>query len=168
MRLAAIVALSKNRVIGKDNKLPWHLPADLRYFKQVTLNKTIVMGRKTYESIGRPLPLRNNIVITRDPHFDAPGCLVFNSIEEVLAAIAAEDEVMVIGGAHLYQQLLPRMDRLYLTLIHEDIEGDVFFPELNQEEWIEVSRVDHDADEKNPHRFSFVVKDRLASREESK
>lgn len=164
MRLAAIVAMSENRVIGKDNKLPWHLPADLKYFKKITLNKTILMGRRTYESIGRPLPQRKNIIVTRDKNFAAAGCLVFHSIDAALASAAAEEEVIVIGGAVLFQQLLPRFDRLYLTLIHAAVEGDAFFPEVDMNEWAETSRAEQRADEQNAFDLSFLVLDKPASK----
>ncbi|MHB1946920.1 MAG: type 3 dihydrofolate reductase [Gammaproteobacteria bacterium] len=157
MRIAAIVAMSENRVIGKDNQLPWHLPADLAHFKEVTTGKSIIMGRKTYESIGRPLPNRNNIVVSSDTRFQAPGCLVVNSIDAALSHAHEQNEVFVIGGAHLYQQMLPRVQRLYLTIIHQEFVGDAFFPELDPCEWLEEARVDHIADSRNPYAFSFVT-----------
>lgn len=157
MRIAAIVAMSENRVIGKDNKLPWHLPADLAHFKAVTTGKSIIMGRKTYESIGRPLPNRKNIVVSRDSQFQAPGCVVVNSLDAALCHADEQNEMFVIGGAHLYEQLLPRVQRLYLTIIHQEFVGDAFFPELNMHEWVEESRVDYPADTRNPYPFSFVI-----------
>lgn len=160
MRIAAIAAMSENRVIGKDNGLPWNLPADLKYFKQITDGKPILMGRKTFESIGRPLPNRYNIVVTRNAGFAAPGCLVVNSIDTALAAVAEEEEVVVIGGALLYQQMLPRLQRLYLTIVHQEFEGDAFFPEIDLSEWQEVSRSEREADELNVYRCSFLVLDR--------
>ncbi len=161
MFLSAIVAMSENRVIGKDNRLPWHLPADLIYFKKTTINKPILMGRKTYESIGRPLPQRKNIIITRDQNFIAPGCQVFNSIDVALASLAEQEEVLIIGGATLYQQMLPRMQRIYLTIIHQQFEGDAFFPEFNMQEWREIERSDHEPDEKNKYPYSFTILDRI-------
>lgn len=163
MRVAAIVAMANNNVIGKDNTLPWHLPADLRHFKNVTMGKPILMGRKTFESIGRPLPGRTNIVVTRDTGFTAEGCLVVNSIDTALASVAEQEEVFVIGGALLYQQMLPRVERLYLTEIHHQFDGDTFFPELDLDEWKEVERVDHLADGENGYAYSFVVLDRHPS-----
>lgn len=161
MRIAAIVAMSENYVIGHNNQLPWHLPADLRHFKNVTTGKPILMGRKTYESIGRPLPNRYNIVVTRDANFEAPGCLVVNSIETGLAAVAEQDEVYVIGGALLYQQMLPRIQRLYVTIIHHEFMGDTYFPAISPNDWREVERIDHKADEQNLYPYSFVVMDRI-------
>lgn len=160
MRLSAIFAMSENRVIGKDNRLPWHMPADLKHFKEVTIGKPVVMGRKTFESIGRPLPNRHNIVITRDAHFQAPGCLVTTSIDTALASVSEEKEVFLIGGALLFQQLLPRVQRLYLTVIHHQFEGDTFLPELDMNEWREVERIDHQKDEANPYNYSFFVYDK--------
>jgi dihydrofolate reductase len=160
MRISAICAMSENRVIGNQNKLPWHLPADLQHFKKVTLGKPILLGRKTYESIGRPLPDRCNVVITRDMQFQAPGCLVVNSIEHALKAVAYSDEVFIIGGALLYHQTLAMTQRLYLTLIHQDFEGDTFFPDISLQEWAETERIHHEADDKNPYAYSFIVLDK--------
>ncbi len=157
MRLSAICAMGKNRVIGNKNQLPWHLPADLRHFKSITTGKPIILGRKTYESIGRALPDRLNVVITRDVHFKAPGCIVVNSIETALSAVSFSDDVFVIGGAVLYQQLLAKIERLYLTIIDENFVGDAFFPELNMSEWIEIERENCSADEQNKFDFCFVV-----------
>lgn len=140
--LALIVAQSRNRVIGIDNTLPWHLPEDLKYFKATTMDKPIIMGRKTYDSIGRPLPGRTNIVVTRQTDWSAPGVKVASTLEEAVALASAEqpEEVMVIGGAQIYELMLPAADRIYLTQVDTDIEGDAFFPELPQDEWQEVSR----------------------------
>lgn len=161
MRLSAIVAMSENRVIGKDNQLPWHLPADLKHFKEVTLGKPILMGRKTFESIGHALPGRPNFVITRDANYIAPGCTVMHSVDAALAAISENEESFVIGGSVLFQQLLPRVQRLYLTIIHDVFEGDIFFPEIIMKEWHEVERIDHTANEKNKYDFSFIILDRI-------
>jgi dihydrofolate reductase len=160
MRISAIFAMSENRVIGKDNQLPWHLPADLRHFKEITMGKPILLGRKTYESIGRPLPGRCNIVMTRDTQFQAPGCLTVHCIEMALSAAGYSDEIMVIGGAVLYHHLLPRTQRLYMTVIHHEFEGDTYFPTLNMSEWEETSHVNHDADEDNKYSYSFITLDR--------
>lgn len=160
MKISIVVAMADNRVIGHENRLPWHLPADLKHFKQITMGKPILMGRKTFESIGRPLPGRTNIVITRDESYTAEGCVVVHSIEAALKA-ADSEEVMVIGGAEFYQQALPHADTLYLTLVEGEFEGDTFFPELDDEEWREVERSGFDADEKNPHAYSFVRLDRV-------
>ena len=159
--ISAIVAMAENRVIGAQNRLPWHLPADLAHFKSITTGHPILMGRKTYESIGKPLPNRTNIILTRDPHYRADGCLVVSSIDDALAqATSNQQEIFIIGGAEIYQQLLPRIQRLYITLVHEIFDGDVFFPELNMNEWKEVAHEAHTADEKNVYPFSFLVYER--------
>jgi dihydrofolate reductase len=161
MKIAIVVAMAANRVIGRDNRLPWRLPADLRHFKRVTVGKPILMGRKTYESIGHPLPERTNIVVTRDHAYAAPGCVVVHSIESALKAAGDHAEVMVIGGTDFYWQLLPKADRIYLTLVHEEFEGDALFPELDVSEWREVERTDCEPDEKNPWPYSFIRLERV-------
>ena len=161
MKMSIVVAMAANGVIGRDNQLPWHLPADLKHFKQTTMGKPILMGRKTWESIGRPLPGRTNIVITRDSSYSAAGCEVVNSIGAAIAAAGEQDEVMVIGGAELYRQVLSDTDTIYLTRIHEVFDGDTCFPELRNTEWHQVERVDHEADEKNSHDYSFIRLDRV-------
>ena len=161
MKLSIIVAMAANGVIGRDNELPWHLPADLQHFKQITMGKPILMGRKTFESIGRPLPGRSNIVITRDGSYTAGGCEVVTSIQAALEAASGHDEVMVIGGAELYRQVLPEVETIYLTRIHEPFDGDTRFPEIRNTEWHQVERTDHEADEKNPHDYSFIRLDRV-------
>ena len=135
MKLSLIVAVSDNRVIGKDNRMPWHLSADLKRFKAITWGKPILMGRKTYESIGRPLPGRKNIVLTSDPNYQANGCAVAHSKAEAIELAGDVDELMVIGGTSLYESFLPEANRLYLTLIERDYEGDAFFPEFSLEDW---------------------------------
>ena len=157
MRISLIVALARNRVIGRDNQLPWRLSADLQHFKGLTMGKPIVMGRKTYESIGRPLPGRTNIVVTRDSSFSAEGCRVVHSIDEALVAAGGADEVMIMGGENLYSQLLPRADRLYLTEVQAEVSGDAWFPEFDQTQWQELERESHRADEKNEFDYDFVV-----------
>ena len=133
--LALIAALAHNRVIGRDNRLPWHLPADLRFFKRTTMGKPLLMGRRTWESIGRPLPGRRMIVLSRDPGYQAPGCTVARSLDEAVEIAGTVPEIMVIGGATLYQQTLPRAERLYLTLVEADVPGDAWFPEWDQRDW---------------------------------
>lgn len=166
MNLAIIVAQAKNRVIGINNKLPWHLPEDLRYFKQVTMGKPIIMGRNTYESIGRPLPGRTNIVISRQPDYSPAGVKVVASLElaielaESIALIDGAQEAMVIGGAQIYAQALDRADRLYLTEVDAEIEGDAWFPEFSRDKWAEVGREDFQAEGPNPYNYSFIVLDR--------
>ncbi len=154
--LSLIVAMDNNRLIGNKNELPWHLPADLAFFKRTTMGKPIVMGRKTFESIGKPLPGRRNIVITRDPNFSAAGCEVADSIEAALSLTGGDDEVMLIGGASLYQQTLDLATQLYITRIHHSFEGDTWFPEINLGEWIEEYREDFAADHANQYAYSFI------------
>lgn len=161
MHLSAICAMSENRVIGCQNQLPWRLPADLKHFKKITIGHPIILGRKTYESIGRALPDRCNVVITRDVDFKAPGCVVVNSIETALLAVGYSEEAFVIGGALLYQQLLPKVNRLYLTEIHQVFEGDAYFPALDMSEWRLISQEDHAADGENPYPYSFITLDRI-------
>ncbi|HVY54116.1 MAG TPA: type 3 dihydrofolate reductase [Gammaproteobacteria bacterium] len=161
MRISAIVAMSENRVIGKNNQLPWHLPADLKHFKAVTMGKPILMGRKTYESIGRLLPGRQNIIITRNPGFHVEGATIVHSIAEGLQAAGMVEEVMVIGGAELFREMLPLCYRLYLTIIHTQIEGDSFFPELSPD-WVEVANEFHAADQDNPFAYRFLILDKKA------
>ena len=161
MLLSAVVAMASNRVMGDCNRLPWPLPADLRRFKQITLGKPIIMGRKTFQSIGRPLPDRLNIIVTRDSQFNAPGCVVVFSPMAALEQAKKYEEVCVIGGSELYQQCLPYVERIYLTLIHHTFEGDTFFPELNQQEWRECSREDCLPDASNKYAYSFIVLERV-------
>lgn len=161
MIISLISAMGRNRVIGINNTLPWRLPADLKHFKQITLGKPVLMGRKTYESIGKPLPGRTNIIISRDSDYQVPGCIVVHSIDAALAA-ADHNEVMVIGGAALYEQMLPRADRLYLTLIDEDFKGDAWFPEINYAQWQERERFDHAPDVANAYHYSFLMLQRMS------
>jgi len=158
--LSIVVAMDRNRLIGRGNTLPWRLPADLKHFKAVTMGKPIVMGRRTYESIGRPLPGRTNIVVSRDPRYAAPGCTVVPSIDAALAAADGAPEIMLIGGAQLYAELLPRARRIYLTRIDAAFEGDTWFPELAPGGWREVERSDHAPDGQNPYPFSFILLER--------
>lgn len=160
MRLSLIVALASNGVIGRNNQLPWRLSADLKHFKALTMGKALIMGRRTFESIGRPLPGRTNIVVTRDRAFQAPGCIVVHDVDQALHTAAHQEEVMAMGGANLYRQLLPRADRLYLTEVKAEVAGDTWFPELNPAEWAETERVSHRADDKNEYDYDFVILDR--------
>ena len=166
MKISIVVAMAANRVIGRDNRLPWHLPADLKHFRETTMGKPILMGRKTWESIGRPLPGRTSIVISRDTDYAAPGCVVVHSIEAALQAAGAQDEVMVIGGAELYRQVLARAGSIYLTLVHHDFEGDARFPRLDEAEWEEVGRVDCKADDANPYDYSFIRLGRASAQDD--
>ncbi|QSR42330.1 type 3 dihydrofolate reductase [Aeromonas dhakensis] len=157
MMISMIAAMAHDRVIGLDNQMPWHLPADLAHFKRVTLGKPVLMGRKTFESIGRPLPGRRNLVISRNPDYRADGVEVIDSVDAALALLAGSDvtELMVIGGGHLYGQLLPRADRLYLTRIDLAVEGDTRFPAFDEGGWSCIERESHQPDEKNPHPYCF-------------
>ncbi len=164
--LSLIAAVAQNGVIGRDNALPWRLPGDLGYFKRVTMGKPIVMGRKTFASIGRPLPGRSNIVVSRDPGFRAPGCRTVASLQaalELASELAGEGagEVLVIGGSQVYAATLPSAQRLYLTEVHAQIEGDAFFPPVDWSQWREVSREQHAAEAPNPYAYSFVVYERV-------
>lgn len=163
MKISLIAALAENRVIGRDNMLPWRLPSDLQYFKAVTLGKPVIMGRKTWESLGRPLPGRTNIVITRRPGYAPAGARVVWSFDDALelaaqvARLDGVDECLVIGGAEIYALALPRCDRLYLTEVHATVEGDAFFPAFNHAQWREARRERFVASAANPYDYSFVV-----------
>lgn len=159
MRIALIAALSTNRVIGKDNDLPWHLPDDFRHFKATTRGHHVIMGRATWESQGKPLPRRVNLVLSSRPAFEAPGARVIRSLAEglELARAAGDDEAFVIGGTRLFAEALPLADRLYLTFVHADIEGDTYFPEFDGADWRELERVEHEADARHAHAFSIVT-----------
>lgn len=156
--LSMIVAMAQNRMIGKDNKMPWHLPDDLKYFKSKTLNKPVVMGRKTFESIGsKPLPNRPNLIISRNPNFKPDGAQVFNSVEAALACLKDYPEVMIMGGAQIYAQWIDRVDQLYITEVKASPEGDAFFPPIDHQAWYEDSREPHLADDRHAFAFDFVV-----------
>lgn len=156
--LSMIVAMGENRMIGKNNQMPWHLPDDLKYFKAQTLNKPVVMGRKTFESIGaRPLPQRPNLVISRNPDFKAEGVQVFGSVDAALAALQDYPEIIIMGGGQIYAQWIDQVDQLYITEVKASPEGDTFFPPIDQQAWLEVSRHTHPADERHAFAFDFVV-----------
>ncbi len=157
--LSAIVAATENNVIGKSGGMPWYLPAELARFKEITMGHPIIMGRKTHENIGRTLPGRTNIVISRNPNYKAAeGCVVVDSIDKALShkEVEAASEVFVIGGANIYDQVMPRLDRIYLTRVHTKLEGDKFF-KFKESDWQEVSRQPHPADQKNKYAFDFIV-----------
>jgi dihydrofolate reductase len=162
MKISLIVALGKNNEIGKNNRMLCHLPADLKHFKEITSGHTVMMGRKTFESLPKgPLPNRKNIVISRTKDLKIDGATVYDSLDRALLKLPDEDEVFIIGGAQIYQQTLPVADKLYLTKIQADFpEADTFFPPINYAEWRETSRETHLADEKNPYSFSFVEYER--------
>jgi dihydrofolate reductase len=175
MRFSALVAMAKNRVIGKNNRLPWHLPPDLKHFKALTMGHRIIMGRKTYESIGKPLSGRTSIIVTSQTEYKVPGAIVVNSIAEALRASqddkqnhdkyakTEDSESFVIGGAEIFRQILPLCDRLYITEIQRDFDGNVLFPEFSQEEWSETSREKYCWDD-NGLEYHFVVYDRKTSK----
>jgi len=157
MILSLIAAMDNNRLIGKDNDLPWHLPADLQHFKSVTMSKPILMGRKTYDSIGRPLPGRLNIVLTRSSDVQIQGVTVVNSVEDAMKAAQDVEEVMVIGGSSIYELVLPEVDRMYLSFVDGEFEGDAWFPEFDKTEWEVIDEKAQAADEKNAHACRFVT-----------
>lgn len=161
MTLAIIVAMDEQRLIGKDNDLPWKISADLQYFRRTTMGKPIIMGRNTHESIGRPLPGRQNIVISSQQNYKAEGCDVVHSIDDALALCRDAEQVMVMGGASLYQQILPLADFLYLTRVHASLDGDTWFPEWSEQDWQLISSEDHQADESNEFDYSFQLYQRI-------
>lgn len=173
-RISLIVALSRRAdkddasggtenycVLGYENQIPWHQPGDLRHFKTLTLGKPVIMGRKTFESIGNALPQRKNIVVTRDSHWRKEGCEIAHSIEEAINLAGAVEEIMIIGGGKIYEQTLPFAYRLYLTLIHHDFKGDAFFPPWDRNEWEIIQQEKFSADEKNDFDYSFVTLERI-------
>ena len=155
-QLSLIVAMDENRLIGSNNDLPWHLPADLAFFKRTTMGKPIIMGRRTFESIGRALPGRRNIVVTRDPEFSAEDCEIVNGIDAALELCEDEAEVMLIGGASLYRQAIERATRLYITRIRHSFTGDTWFPEFDEGEWKVENQEDFEPDQSNPYAYSFI------------
>jgi dihydrofolate reductase len=158
--VSIIAALAENRVIGADNALPWRLPEDLRHFRRLTTGHAVIMGRRNYESIGKPLPQRRNIVVSRNPGYVAPGCVVVPSLEAAFAAAGDDPEVFVIGGGEIYRQALARADRMYLTLVHATVAGDVRFPSYDARDWQERAREFHPPDERHAWGFSFVTLER--------
>jgi dihydrofolate reductase len=159
MIVSFVVAADENNLIGKDNQLPWHLPADLKYFKNLTTGHCIVMGRKTFDSLGRLLPNRTHVVITRQENYQPEGVIVVSSIEDAINSCAAkgEEEIFIIGGAEIFKQALSKADRLYLTRIHHSFEGDTWLPEFNPDQWKEKAKIDHLPDEKNAYAYSFIT-----------
>jgi dihydrofolate reductase len=158
--ISLIVAMAKNRVIGADGRIPWHLPNELRLFKSLTMGHHIVMGRKTYESIDRLLPGRTTVIVTHQRDYTVPGAIVAHSIDEALAACAGDEEIFVIGGADLFRETLPRADRLYLTIVDAEPEGDTFMPEIDMSAWRETSSQSLAPDEKHAHAYRLAVYDR--------
>lgn len=159
-----VVAVARNGVIGRDNELPWKLPKDLAYFKRVTLGHPVVMGRRTWESIGRALPGRHNIVVTRNPSLDAPGATVVTSLADAWEAAGDAEEVSIIGGTSIFRETLPVADRIHLTEVEADVEGDTFFPPFDRSEWVEHEVERHPADERHEYPFRIVLLTRRAAR----
>ena len=163
MNISCVVAVANNNVIGKDNDIPWYLPADLKHFKKTTLDHHILMGRNCYESIGRPLPKRTNVIITRDPYFIASNCLIAHSIDEALeiAYDNGEKDAMIIGGGTIYKQTQDLWDTLYITEVDLNVDGDIFFPQIKLDEWNLISTESHEPDEKNEHPYVFKKYERI-------
>ena len=155
MKISVIAAMSENRVIGRDGALPWHLPTDLARFKSITTGHTVIMGRKTFESVGRPLPQRRTIVITRNNDYQAAGVFIAHSLDEALDHAAREDEIFILGGEAVYRIALPRADRLYLTIVHATIQGDTHFPPFEPDQWKLVEDDRHEADDRHAYAFTF-------------
>lgn len=156
MIISLVAAASDNNVIGKNGALPWRMPADMKFFKNLTMGHTIIMGRKTYESMGRPLPGRKNIVITRNKNFKAEGCTVLSSLNEAFDMFTEEKEVFIIGGAEIYKAAMPLADKIYLTRVHCMVEGDAHFVQLPEKEWVEAEHSNYPSDDKNPYSYSFI------------
>jgi len=157
-----MAAIAANNALGKDNQLIWYLPADLKRFKKTTLNHAVIMGRKTYESLGKPLPNRTNILITRDKNYKAEGCVVVNSLKKALKIAEEVDEnPFILGGAEIYKQAMPFTDKLDITFVHHQFDADVFFPEIDKTIWKETSRENFKADENNKYDYSFVTFERI-------
>jgi dihydrofolate reductase len=159
--ITIIAAIAEQNALGKDNQLIWHLPADLKRFKQVTSNHHVIMGRKTYESLGKPLPNRTNIIITRNGNFKAEGCIIVNSLLQAIEAAKKDKNPFILGGAEIYKQSIEIADKLDLTFVHHQFEADVFFPEIDKTIWKETSRENYKADDKNKFDFSFVEFERI-------
>ncbi len=159
--ITIIAAIAENNALGKDNQLIWHLPADLKRFKKVTLNHHIIMGRKTFESLGKPLPNRTTIIITRDPYYSAENCIITHSLEEAIDAAKEDENPFILGGADIYGQAIEIADRLDLTFVHHPFEADVFFPKIDRSLWKETLRNDFKADDKNSYDYSFVIFERI-------
>tara|TARA_B100001765_G_scaffold191474_1_gene138784 strand:- start:130 stop:615 length:486 start_codon:yes stop_codon:yes gene_type:complete len=160
MQLSIIVAMDRNRVIGRGGALPWHISSDLKNFKKITMGKPILMGRKTHDSIGKPLPGRENIILTNNKKYSAEGCTVKNTLDEVYSYCEEQLEVVVMGGAILYSQTLDKAEKLYITEVNASVNGDTFFPEYKSSQWREISRESFNADENNEFDYSFTVLER--------
>jgi dihydrofolate reductase len=159
--ISFVVAYDRKRAIGKDNRLPWRLPDDMKHVRDVTMGKPLIMGRRTWDSIGRPLPGRTSIVLTRDRAFRCDGCLVARTADEALRLAGAVPEVIVFGGAGVFEEYLPLADRIYLTEVEAEADADTFFPKIDPSQWREVERARHPADERHAHAFSWVTLERV-------
>ncbi len=160
MVISIIAAMDRNHLIGDNNQLPWHLPADFAHFKSVTMGKPIIMGRKTYESIGKPLPGRTNIVLSRNPDLQFEGVECVSSFEDAVALVADSAELLVIGGSTIYQMLLPQVDRMYITYVDGEFKGDAWFPDFDESQWVEKEVLVRESDEKNLYNCRFVTLER--------
>lgn len=154
--ITIIAAVAENNALGKDNGLIWHLPADLKRFKKITEGHYVIMGRKTFESLGKPLPNRTTIIITRNPNYAAEGCIIVNSLKEAIIKASPDENPFILGGAEIYKQAIAIADILDLTIVHHNFEADAFFPEIDPSIWKEIERENFKADEKNAYDFSFV------------
>jgi len=159
--ISFVVAYDRRRAIGKDNRLPWRLPDDMKHVRAVTIGKPLIMGRRTWDSIGRPLPGRTSIVLTRDAGFRCEGCLIARTPDEALKLAGEAPEIIVFGGARVFEDFLPLTDRIYLTEVETEADADTYFPQLDPSEWREVERTRHLADERHAHAFSHVILDRV-------
>ena len=157
MIISFVVAMSKNRVIGKDNSIPWNMPADFKHMRELTIGKPLIMGRKTHESIGKPLPNRTNIILTRDKNYKSEGCTVVHSVEDALNAAEGAKEAIIFGGEDIYKLFLSKADKMYLTIIDAEIDGDTYFPEFKLANWEEIYHIHHPKDDRHTHDFSFVT-----------
>ncbi len=155
--ISIIVAVAENNVIGKDNKLIWHLPADLANFKKITMGHHIIMGRKTYESIGKHLPGRTSVIITKQKDYRADGCVIADSVDDALKIAGSDTEAFIVGGAEIYRQSIEIADKIYFTKVYENFEGDTFFPEIDMNKWKISSKTDFFPDEKNKFKYSFII-----------
>ena len=160
MTISFVVAYDRNRAIGKDNKIPWRLPDDMKHVYQLTVGKPLIMGRRTWQSIGRPLPKRTSIVLTRDRAFTCDGCLIARTPDEAMKLAGDVPEIIIFGGSRVFEDFLPRADRIYLTEVDADVGGDTFFPPLDPSDWEVTEAVEHPADERHPYDFSFLTLDR--------
>ena len=165
MKISIVVAISDNGVIGKNGQLPWYLSADLQHFKAITLGKPVIMGRKTYESIGRPLPDRENIILTRDRRLKIQDCTIINDLDQIYLHCKKSSELMIIGGVQLYTKMLPIAQRLLLTEVHANISGDTYFPAFDRRQWTEIERQDFKADAKNQYDYSFVILEHITDKQ---